>query len=86
VCTDLAGLTPGQLRNYASGYTDALEETRSELLELRELVRTLTIQLERAETTADQIYHDAYCGCGERIAGVAIRWIRVLTARAESRA
>lgn len=78
---DLVGLTAEQLHDYAVGYTDALEDAGPELYELRELVRTLAAQLEQAEATAEQIYHDAYCGCHQKIAAAAVRGLGVVSAR-----
>lgn len=79
--TDLASLTAQQLHHYASGYTDALKDAGPELYELRALVQVLAARLEQAEATAEQAYHDAYCGCHRKIAATATRAIDIAQAR-----
>jgi len=69
---DVSVLAPEQLRTYAAGYTDALEDVRPELEELRTLALELGGELQRARVVADAVYHDAYCGCHKKITDLVL--------------
>ena len=72
MATDISVLTPEHLRTYAAGYTDALEDAKPELEELRTLVLELGRKLEQARVLADAVYHDAYCGCHKKITNLVL--------------
>ena len=80
---DVAALDPEQLRIYAAGYTDALKE--NQLDELRATAAQIATQLAQMQAVADQIYHDAYCGCHKTVTELVTRAIDIESVRTSRR-
>jgi len=60
---DVEMLTVQQMHYYATGYTDALEDSRDQQDRLNAAVAELTTRLDQAEAAADRYYHAAFCSC-----------------------